>query len=128
MARTPKSAPKGKKLNLATAEQADGALSSPRSAYEICGIADVKYREKTFAGYSARLHAMDLIELQDHAYELAVVPSPSAQVMIDRLEEKFLRENPVERAAVAKARAEAAERGESDSIERQAERIMARGR
>jgi hypothetical protein len=113
------------KINLATAEQADGALPSFKSVYELCGIKDIKYRESTFAAYQTRLRAMDLIELQDHAYELAVVPSPSAQIMIDRLEEKYLRENPEQRAALAAARAA---RGGVETLEEQTERILAQGR
>lgn len=117
-----------KPLDLATAEQADGALPSFRSAYELVGIKDVKYRARTFAAYQSDLRAMDLVELQDHAYELAVVPSPSRQIMIDRLEEKYLRENPEQREALVAARQAREALGESESIAERAEKIMAQAR
>jgi hypothetical protein len=125
MARTPKSG-KGKKLDLSTAEQTDGALYSDRTAYEIAGIKEVSYREKSFAAYQTSIRAMDLVELHDHAYNLAVTPSPSRQAMLDRLEEKYLRENPRERESVAKARRAANDR--PLTIQEQAERILAQGR
>lgn len=115
----------GKKaLDLDNAEQADGALESPRSAYEIVGIKDYRYRETSFAAYSARLHQMDLSELHDHGYDMAEPISPSRQVMIDRLERKYLRENPHQRSTAAKLRAPQ----DDSSIEEQAQRIMAQGR
>lgn len=115
-----------RKLNLATAEQADGALPPIRSAYQLMGIQDDKYREKTFASYQARLRKMDLAELQDHAYEMAVPPSPAAHVMIDRLEDKYLHQNPEQRQLVNEQRAR--ENGRTMTIKEQAERVMARSR
>lgn len=86
-----------RRLDLATAEQADGALPAFRSVHEISGMNDVRYRHNTFAAYRAHLRSLNLIDLQDHAYAFAVVPSQSAQTMISRLEEKYLRDNPQQR-------------------------------
>lgn len=120
-----KPAPAKRKFNLETAETADGALPSLRSAYELVGIKDFQYKAKTFSEYQGQLRAMDLIELQDHAYDYAVVPSQSAEVMIARLEEKYLRENPEQRLKVA---AERQAQMESESEKEQVDRILSRGR
>lgn len=114
-------------LDLATTEQADGALPSFRSAYELVGIRDVTYRHRSFAEYQKWLAASDLVELHDHAYAIAVVCSSSRPVMIQRLEDKYLNENPHERVALAEAR-QAAARENVETTEQAAERIMARGR
>jgi hypothetical protein len=97
-------AKKTSRLDFATAEQTDGALPATLSVHEICGIKDAKYRHQTFAAYQTYLRSLDLAALQDHAYEFAVVPSPLARTMIMRLEDRFLRDYPEQRAGVPAAR------------------------
>lgn len=128
MARKNSSTTKNTPLNLDTAIQADGALQAPRSVYEIVGIRNVSYREKTFEAYQSALAKMDLIELQDHAYALGVPPGATRTIAIARLEEKYLRENPHERDRVVAARQATVKDDEQLSIKERAERILARGR
>lgn len=115
-----------KSFNRATAEQADGALAAPRTAYEIAGIQDVKYGEKTYAAYEAKLRKLELVELHDVCFDVAVVGSANREVTITRLLDKFLSDNPGERAVLARARTAAA--SQPETITQQAERIMERGR
>lgn len=117
-----------KKIDITTAQVADGALKAPRSVYEIVGVKNVSYRERTYASYQSQLRKMDLVELHDHAYEVGSVPSPSKEITIDRLERKYLQENPAERAALIEARDKAALEPEELSVHEQAQRIVARGR
>ncbi len=121
----PKAASKRRKLDLATAEQADGALAAPRSAYEIAGIQDTHYREKTYAAYEKKLTAMGLDELHDLAYDQAVVGSDSRAETIKRLLDKYLTDNPGQREAVAAQRRADAEG--VTSIADRAARILAQG-
>ena len=128
---TAQASTKGRKrqpLDLSTAEQADGALPPIRSVYELVGIKDVRYNERTFTAYSARLNKMDLVELHDHAYDLALTCSPSRSFMIQKLEEKYLKEHPDQREAIYAARQAESVNQDSESIARQAERIMTMGR
>lgn len=125
---TAKASNRKRGLDLATAEQTNGALNPIRSVYELVGIKDVRYNERTYAAYSARLAKMDLVELHDHAYDLALSCSPSRPFMIAKLEEKFLKEHPDQRDAVHAARLAEEASEDSESITKRAERIMARGR
>lgn len=118
-----KAASKRGRLDLATAQQSDGALPSFKSVYDLVGIRDVRYRHATFASYSAWLKTQDLAELHDHAYEFALAMSPSRGVMIDRLEGKYLQENPEQRVALADARRAEATKNPL-TIDQQARRIL----
>ncbi len=92
MSTEPKPAKRGKKaLNLATAQVADGALAAPQSVYEICGNKYSRYRTTDIGIYSQSLAAMNLIELQDHAYDVAVTPARDRETTIARLEQEFRR-------------------------------------
>ncbi len=119
-----------KQFDLSTSQVADGALKPLRSVYEIMGVKNVSYREKTYASYQDQLRRMNVIELQDHAYEIGVLAGSTKDSMIDRLERKFLQENPEQRDAHIAARAAANGKTEADgeSIADQAARIIARGR
>ncbi len=108
-----------KKLNLDTAKQVDGALPTVRSVYDLVGAQTLRYRETSFGSYQSRLRRMNLLELHDHAFEVGEVPSPSQDAMIDRLERRFLRENPDLRPARA-------EDDEKLSMEERALRVMRR--
>ncbi len=123
-------APKGpkKQLDLSTASVADGSLKPVRSVYELMGIKNVSYREKSYGAYQDQLRRMNVIELQDHAYEVGVVPGATKDSMIDRLERKFLQENPDQRDAYYAAKAAGASNAPELSLEEQAQRILARGR
>lgn len=82
-----------KKLDISKAKVADGALNAPRSVYEMVGITVNKYATDNRDQYEATINNMNLIELQDEAYKHGVLASDSRNVTIDRLLEKFLREN-----------------------------------
>ncbi len=83
-----------KKLDISKAKVADGALSAPKSVYEMVGIATHDYgKDIDRTGYEAVLKRMNLIELQDEAYKHGVLASDSMAITIDRLVEKFIREH-----------------------------------
>lgn len=91
--------------NLATAKTADGAIHNKNatSVYEICGIRTHSYRTNSHEVYSRDLASMNLLQLQDEAFERGIMPSGSREAIIDRLERKFIqdcgkfRTNPSER-------------------------------
>jgi hypothetical protein len=111
------------KDNLATAQTADGMMTRSGSVYEILGIAKNHYGNVTFAQYQEKIRAMRLYELQQHCLDVSVLPSHSDKIMIDRLEEEFLKRN-------RKARAEAVDAANDDtshlSAKEQAERYLRR--
>ena len=93
MARTPKK----QKLDLSKAQQADGALKPIHHIYDLVGVKNVSYRAKTYSQYQEMIRRMNLVELHDHAREVNVVPAATKDLMIDRLERKYLQERPEER-------------------------------
>lgn len=117
-----------KKLDLATAKQADGALPSMRQIEEMVGIKGTSYWEKSYGEYQTMLRSKNLIELHDHAFEVGVVPASHRDMMIDRLERKFLQENPDARDKhLASVRAGNGDTGDLP-IEDQAKLILSRTR
>lgn len=115
----------GKKLDIATAQVADGALKAERSIYEIVGFKSVRYRARSYAEYQTMIRKMDLLQLHEHSYEVGAVASPSKEITIDRLERKYLQENRGEREALNEARAKEGLAAEKRTIREQAEAIMA---
>ena len=119
------------KLDLSTATVADGAQKPIRSVYELVGIKDIKYRETTYGSYQGRLKKMNLIELQDHGFSIGVVPASSRDIMIDRLERKYLQENPDAREQYhAERTAAQVAAGDDDklTVRQRAERVMEKAR
>lgn len=115
-------------LNLATAMQADGALKPLRSVYDLVGVKNVTYREKTYAAYQEQLRRMDLAQLHEHSYQVGVAGGATKEIAIDRLERKYLLENPEQREQMIAER-NAALQGEGElTVAEQAARIRARGR
>lgn len=110
-----------KKVDLATAKVADGALVSGRSVYEICGNRYSKYKTADLNVYRKTIAAMNLLELQDHAYEVGVTANQDRRVLVDRLEQEFRRHN------VQLPRESAQPEGEH-SLRDQAMQILSRGR
>lgn len=88
-ARTPR---KTVDLAAATTKTADGALKPVRSVYAMCGVSENNYRSVSKAQYSINLAGMNLIELQDEAYEHGVPATDNRETMIDRLERKYISE------------------------------------
>lgn len=82
-----------KKLNLATAKQADGALPAPRDIYSMVGISTSPYRATGRAEYSKTVNGLSLPELHEEAYRVGVMTHPDRRTQIGRLEEKFIRES-----------------------------------
>jgi hypothetical protein len=117
-----------KTIDIGSATVADGSLKPFRSVYELAGIKNVSYWEKTFAAYQSKIRSMNLLELHDHGFTIGVPAGATKDIMIDRLERKFLQENPHERDAYLKARDEG-KKDEGDlSVEERAALIMQRGR
>jgi hypothetical protein len=89
-----------KRVNIATAKVADGEIKSPTSVYEILGIPTHGYKSSSLAAYSADLRGMNLYQLQEEAYNRAVLATDSKEVLIDRLEKKFIQETSKFKTAV----------------------------
>lgn len=122
----PKQKSTRKKLDLATAHVADGALAAPRSIADIIGGACWPYDTRDFGVYSNRLRGMQLYALQQHAQKLAIVPSHSREQMIKRLEEEFKKQRN-RNSNISASAAEQAREGESDErreIRERAEAFM----
>lgn len=117
-----------KKFNPATTQMADGAMPAIHSAYELMGIKNIKYRERSFAAYQSQLRRMNMVELHDHAFEVGVLAGSSKETVIANLERKFLQENPAEREGFY-ARRNSETRPDAElSVEERAERIMEQAR
>lgn len=115
-------------LNLDTAIQADGALKPLRSVYELIGLKNVSYREKTYAAYQEQLRRMDLAQLHEHSYQVGVAGGATKEIAIDRLERKYLTENPEQRdQMIAERNAALRDEGEL-TVSEQATRIRSKGR
>lgn len=115
------------KLDLSTATVADGALRAPTSVYEVIGAKYSSYKERNLAEYSASLAKMDLMTLQDHAYNLGVVANANREILVDRLERKYLQErNRFPSQATAQG-AQGQSSSESDALREKAKQIMSRG-
>ncbi len=80
-------------LNLSTAKVADGAQRSSQSVYELCGISTNTYRVNTIKDYTRTIRAMNLIDLQDEAYKNGVLATDNRDILLDRLERKFIQES-----------------------------------
>lgn len=111
-----------KRLDIATAKTSNGALPA-RSVYEAVGIPTTSYKHKTLAEYSKMINSLDLIQLQDHAYEQGVLAGPDRTTLIDRLERKFIQEN----AKFAPTFSQPDNKIDED-LRAQAEKIISRGR
>ncbi len=90
------------------------------------GLPTSSYRQKTLADYSKTIHAMNLIELQDHAFQVGSLPGPDRTTLISRLEDKFIRENG--RFALGAEPVNDPSTGSSDEVRAEAARILSRGR
>lgn len=123
-----KTTPTRRKLTLENGETSTAALPAIRSAYELMGIKDTRYRERSFAAYQARIQQMDLVELHDEAFDVALPCSPDRGYMIKLLEEKFLKENPVERGTVVAAQRAESAKADRLTVAERAKRILADAR
>ncbi len=88
-----------KKLDLSTANTADGQLQAARSVYEIVGIKENPYRIHDFIKYSEFVRGMNLDEMQEHAHAVRVLPVAKRDILIERLETKFRSVHGEERVA-----------------------------
>lgn len=80
------------KIDLATAKTADGATHTATSVYEICGIRSHSYNTNSYDVYKRNLASMNLMQLQEEAYERGIIASGSSEAIVDRLERKYLQE------------------------------------
>ncbi len=114
-----------KKLNLATAKQADGALAPIRDIYTAVGISAVPYQVKNRAEYSRAIGNLSLPELHEEAYRLGVMTHPDRQTQIDRLEQKFISESTKFGAGIPAVRSQGVQ---DPDLRAEAEKILSRGR
>jgi hypothetical protein len=118
-----------KRVNLATAHVADGQAKAPTSVYEMLGISTHGYKTTSLAAYSADLKGMNRYQLHEEAYARAVLATDNREILIDRLEKKFI----VETSKFKTANGPSDRKFEEvvkkeESIRDQASRILARGR
>lgn len=121
------SAPRARrtKLNLTTAKIADGSLPAPANVYEIIGHKTSVYRTSNYGEYQRFLKGLNLADMQDHAYDVGEVPIDSRDVLIDRLERRFLEETSKFAAAKAKSNDQ---RGQPATLDPRTAEFMRRGR
>ncbi len=77
---------------MSKAQVANGALPAPVSIYGMLGISTDTYRAKNIQEYSKNLANMDLLQLQEEAYEVGIAAFGNRANIIDRLERKYLQE------------------------------------
>ena len=114
-----------KKLNLATAKQADGALAPIRDIYSAVGISTIPYKAKDRAEYSRLVASLSLPELHQEAYRLGVMTHPHRQTQNDRLEQKFITESTKFGAGIPAVKSQGVQ---DPDLRAQAEKILSRGR
>jgi len=100
---TTTAAKRGRKLDLATAKIADGALTAPANVYEIIGHKVSVYTTSDYLTYQKQLRGMALYDMQEHAHEVGEIPTDNREVLIDRLERRFLEATSKFAAAKAKS-------------------------
>ena len=77
----------------ATVPEFDPLKANPygkyKSVYEICGMKDSTYRTNDPAKYEAFLREMNLADLQNHSYEMGLLPTDNRNLMLDKLMREF---------------------------------------
>lgn len=117
-----------KKLDLDSAKQADAALPPIRNIFDLVGVKNVSYWQKTYPDYQKYLRGLSMVELIDHAHEVNVVPGPTREIAIDRLERKFLRERPEEHEKYLAAKDKGIKDEQEMTVAERAALIMSRAR
>lgn len=84
--------PPRKKANLATAKTVDAALPAMKSVYEIVGMNDSVFGKESFEQFQRKIASLDLYSLQDMARKVNVIPHTKREVLVDRLEKRFLQD------------------------------------
>lgn len=115
-----------KKVNLATAKVADGALESPKSIYEICGIASHSYNTSNLEEYKRSISSLNLMQLQEEAYNKGILPTDSREMLLDRLERKFIGE--VSKFKTSKGQTFESKDTPAEALRREALNILSRGK
>lgn len=113
-----------KKLNLATAKQADGSLPTVRDVYSMVGISATPYRITSRADYVKAINGMNLPELHDEAYRVGVMTHPDRHTQISRLEMKFIQESTKFGAGIPTV----AQGNGDPALRAEAEKTLSRGR
>ncbi len=106
-------------INIATAKVADGEVKSTTQIYDICGVKTSNYRTANLEEYTNYIKSLNLVQLQDEAYQHSVLASSNRDVIIDNLTKKFIRE-------VGKFGAKSTAPG--NDLRQQALNVLARGR
>ena len=118
-----------KKVDLSTAKVADGELKSSTSVYELLGISTHGYKTSNAAEYTMQLRGMNLLQLQEEAYARAVLPTENKDILIDRLEKKFIQETSKFKTVTGNNRNfDKSEASKEDELKNQALRVLAKGR
>ena len=60
-----------------------------KSVYEICGMKESVYRTNEPAKYEAFLREMNMADLQNHSYEMGLLPTDNRGLMLDKLMREF---------------------------------------
>lgn len=83
-----------KKKKFDESNQAHGALEG-KSIYELMGKKVFPYEEKTIEEYRKKLNAMDFVDLQRHAVQVAnILPNVDKRnQLIDKLEREYLKKS-----------------------------------
>lgn len=118
----PKATKRPRKVNLATAKVVDAALPAVKSVYEIVGLNDSAFGKQTFEQFQSKLTTMDLYSLQEMARKVGVVPTSKREVLVDRLERRFLQDR------VRSGPPKAPEMSVNEDLRAQTLKILARGR
>ncbi len=114
-----------KKLNLATAKQADGSLAAVRDVYSMVGISATPYKITDRNAYSKAIGGLSLPELHEEAYRVGVMTHPDRQTQITRLEQKFITESTKFGAGIPAVQSNGVQ---DPDLKAQAEQILSRGR
>lgn len=115
-----------KRIDLSKAKVADGEVRTHTSVYEIMGVSTHGYHTTNASQYSQELRAMNLLQLQDEAYRRAITPTDNREMLLDRLERRFLQET--SKFKTAEGRSFTKEPDGEVSLKDQALRVLSRGR
>lgn len=83
-------------------QEIHGAVSTPKSIYELAGMKTNVFKHKTKEEYEAWLDSTPLTDLQNHAIDVGLVPVDNRDLMRERLLREYCRETGKALAIAAK--------------------------
>lgn len=90
------------KRQKAKKQEVHGAVSTPKSIYEMAGLKTNVFRHKTKEEYETWLDTTPLTDLQNHAIDVGLVPVDNRELMRERLLREYCKETGKAMALVAK--------------------------